>query len=403
MTMKTTTTTSSSPTSSDATECSEAGDGELFPSDEIQEELERLRKSAADPKCSAKLHAVRTREDALKLPKKLRLAWFANLTIKHKELKRVLQHLGELLLPNNGCKIIPLIGMTGIGKSTLMGSAFVELIQEYCGPSALHELPFILVAVPSHGDHKRSWAALYREILLNGKEPLIDSKRSHKHTMKDGQAVVVAVRNRGVDGLRDFIKQVLINRDVRVIIIDEAVHLKKYGDPESTMNALKSMADVHATTKLLLLGSFDLLPMVTGLDQVVRRGSIIHFKRYRIRLTLTADLTEDELAFLSCVKKVQALWPSEKVPPLARNWHKIALACWGSVGALKVLAMRLLILQLDANNGVLTQAMWSKASPPKKAAMKIEEWVVAGEEAIAGWEYGSGYFTEAELAELVAA
>ncbi|MEJ8857441.1 ATP-binding protein [Variovorax robiniae] len=376
--------------------------GDPFPKDELQEEIDKLSDSASKPGIAERLRSIRTREEALKLPTRLRLGWFANLTIKHAELERVLKDVGELLSSGNGCQIIPIIGMTRIGKSTLMGKALLELIHAYVGPVAIHELPFLVVEVPSTGDHRRSWAALFHEILQAGKEPLIEVKKTVQTSKVGGLSVLATQKAKGVDGLRQFIKQMLVNRNIRVIVIDEAVHLKKYGDSESTMNALKSMASVNSTTKLLLLGSFDLLGMVTGLDQVVSRGSIVHFRRYAIGRK-EATMTKDERAFYRCVVKLENLWPWESKPQLTKNWRKIGLACWGSIGALKTLAMRLLILQSRSKDGVLTKEMWMKASMPKEAVKTIEAWVVNGEKAIEGWEYGSGAFDPDELEDLVAA
>lgn len=70
---------------------------------------------------------------------------------------------------------------------------------------------------------------------------------------------------------------------------------------------------------------------------------------------------------------------------------------------MKTLAMRLLFLQSRSKDGVLTEEMWMKASMPKNAVEKIEAWVVDGEDALEGWEYGSGAFEPDDLKALVAA
>jgi hypothetical protein len=380
----------------------ETNDSERNDESPLDKEIAMIKEIAEDHLVLMKLSLVKCRDDVLLFPRNLRLAWFYSMRMNHAKMRSAMQSIGENLSLGNKCKIITLVGMSGAGKSTLLsGESLLTIMRSYCGEIKVGDVPFIVVSVPAHGaDHKCSWGALYREILSCGFEILIAKKRQAVEIKDGGSSILRVGANSGLGVLRYAIGMLLKNRNVKIIAIDEAVHLLNMGKLASTINALKSMADLHSASKLILVGSFDILPFVTQDPQIIRRNEIVHFERYKIRAKIVGELTRDEKEFFRIIEVMEEWWPMEIKPLLKKNWHQIALACLGAIGFLKDLILRLLILQSRSKNGVITSKMWARASKSAEALHQVEMTVSAGEESLKGWQYGIGAFSAAQLKEL---
>lgn len=60
------------------------------------------------------------RKDILKFNLELRMQWFKNRHMRHRNLLQVMQQVNEVLRPHNGINLVAVVGMTGIGKSTMV-------------------------------------------------------------------------------------------------------------------------------------------------------------------------------------------------------------------------------------------------------------------------------------------
>lgn len=114
-----------------------------------------------------------------------RKRWFKLFQVNHRELERVAQDVTELMDTACDTKLISIIGMTGIGKTTLateLGNILMEEYREQAQPS---EHPVIYVRAPANGEKSLSWKVLYRRILEAGHEPSVDQKRASR--IEDGR------------------------------------------------------------------------------------------------------------------------------------------------------------------------------------------------------------------------
>lgn len=339
-----------------------------------------------------------SREQVLTLEARLRMRWFYLLQVTHAELKRVTDDLEELLMPDNETKIISVIGMTGIGKTTLANSLMRILTMRYGEGAHASEVPVIYVRAPANGERRLCWSGLYRRILEAGGEFMLHKKRAAKVT--DGERMLNKGRSVSVSNLRDLLEAMLVNRNVKVLIIDEALHLLRFDDHATIMDTLKSLADIHST-KLMLIGSYDIAGLMTEYGQVARRSEIVHYRRYLLGDVNREALTDEQKEFLEQVKKFQLWWPCETAPNLVDVWDRLMEVSMGSIGLLKVTLLRIASLQMSAEGERLTAALIKKAFKAPKARQKIEQETIKGEETLKGACYGDNPFGDDEKLESV--
>lgn len=334
----------------------------------------------------AELGSLR-REDVLQMDAPNRMRWFYLRRFKHAELERVAQDLKELLGEDNETKVISVIGMTGIGKTTLAQS-IVESLRAAARADEAHasEVPVIYVRAPADGDRALSWKGLYTRLLKAGNEPFVEMKRATKEV---GGVLQLSRERSTLADLRSYLEKMLTHRNVKALVIDEALHLLRFGEYEAIMDTLKSLADIHST-KLFLIGSFDIAELMTQYGQVARRSEIVHYRRYETGKVNPNSLTAHQKEFEAVVAKFQAAWPCREVPNLEAIWHPLMHQSLGSVGLLKVLLLRLASLQMEAKDERFLPAHLKKAFKAKKALAKIEEETTQGEEKLMGACYGDG-------------
>lgn len=364
-------------------------------SDEVQKMIDQL--CTTEQKEADQVIRTLTREKILGMKKNIKLRWFYLAQVNHRELKRGFSDFSELLEPCNEVKIISLIGMTGIGKTTLIQGLLHEMLKKYFQAAPPDEVPYIYVRAPANGDRSMSWTVLYKDILSESHEVLLEQKREVEN-IDDEKMHYKYGSKTTLGALRKVIDQMLAHRNVRVLVIDEALHLLRFDDYGAIMDTLKSLADSHST-KLVLIGNYDIADLVSSYGQVVRRGEIIHYRRYKVAEEKDVGSNDDQKEFQRVVNKFQSLWPNEIVPDLNSIWRPLMLASLGSVGLLKILLLRLLALQIRSKDQNITGAMLKKASKSPIALQQIERETLLGEEKLIDSCYGDSIFTDASLIE----
>ena len=93
------------------------------------------------------------------------MAWFESKHVQHPELCRVLDQVLELLNPYNDTKVICMVGMTGIGKTTLATATKTLIESRRDESNHKNTNPTLYVTVPANGEKSISWKIFYHRIL----------------------------------------------------------------------------------------------------------------------------------------------------------------------------------------------------------------------------------------------
>lgn len=328
------------------------------------------------------------RQSALSLPARDRLRWFYLLKVEHPELKHVTAQVKHLLGPDNDTKIVSVVGMPSIGKTTLAESLCDIL--EGCSGEEIHssEIPLLYVRTPANGDKALSWVGFYSAMLEAGQEMLLSKKRYAQ--VVSGRLELIRGSRPTLSELRGLIERMLRNRNVSYLVIDEVMHLLRTKQYEHVMDTLKSLADAHST-KLVLLGANDLAELMTNYGQVARRSEIVHYRPY----PTSADpieapgaaflgvkqVPDAQKPFVEQLRKLQGQWPCQDAPDLVGIWPLFLDPCLGSIGLLKLALLRLAALQIQAKDERFNPAMLARCFKPKKQ-LKV---ILSEAEAIEGY------------------
>jgi energy-coupling factor transporter ATP-binding protein EcfA2 len=326
-------------------------------------------------------------QEVLEADPEIRKRWFKQLQVSHRELVRVVTDVMELMDPDNDVKLISLIGMTGIGKTTLASELHRILQLRYTISAQRSEQPVIYVSAPANGERSMSWKALYRRILHAGQAPDIDHMRNVR--IDSGRLQGTRGATSSVAGMREDVEAMLKERKVRALIIDEALHLLRFNDYSAIMDTLKSLADIEHT-KLILIGTHQIAELMTQYGQVIRRSEVVHYQRYRMSSKPGKALNADEQEYVKQLQKFQQFWPSRVRPNLEQNWQPLMSASLGSIGITKTILQQLLVLQLNSPDEQLLPAHLRKAIKAPDNLIKIEKETVAGEAKLQGACYGDG-------------
>jgi len=325
-----------------------------------------------------------TREEALALPNEAKMNYLFELQVRHAKLESIGRDLLDLISPYNEVKIISIIGATGVGKTTLSRRLIRSLVSQQMGQSVAHrgQLPYVFINAPANGDKSISWRAVYEMALRNASEPLVNKKIAVEEN--DGHVFIRPGNHKTLPALRQALEEMLKNRGVRVLAIDEAFHLLRFGNYSAVMDTLKSLAD-ETNVKLVLLGTYDLFDLAVEYGQVARRSEILHFERY------DRDKPVDVAEYKRIIRVLQDRWPCEEIPNFGSIAPELMKATLGCIGLLKALFLRSLAAQIQ-NKGRWKPAFLTKAAKSMSLVERIRKEIEAGEAKLRGGTYGESIF-----------
>ncbi len=218
--------------------------------------------------------------------------------VAHPKAKACLNRLILLLETARPESIIVLIGPSGSGKSALVERLKRHLAEIYAERMATDPgfLPYLSVEAVSTLDEAFSWKDGLTRTLVEAGEVLINQKAINRFEVDLDGEKLTHLRTLVRDELRRALENLFRHRDVPVLMIDEASAIlmgRKGVLPLLQFEVLKSLA-VRLKKPILLTGAYDLLGILDGTGQLVRRSDVVHLSRYT-QLGTTEDFVEGRL------------------------------------------------------------------------------------------------------------
>jgi len=328
---------------------------------------------------------------ALRLSHDERRVFYDRVRVMHPRLRLAREALRIHTKPDSGSEITLLIGPTGAGKSTI-ANAFMDQVLESKRAAMIDDqglIPIIYLEAPATGEIKFSWKIFYQMLLELLLEPLMDRK------ILSGPDAARIMRIHGhsspmVGNLRRALEKALRMRKTSVMIIDEAFHLASSATGVTLLaqlNGLKSLANLCGV-QIVMIGSYDLIPVLEVKSELTRRFSVVHIARYRKEDSL------DQAAFSQALLDLSRMLPLEDQPELLSYADPLMRSCIGLPGILKQTLQRALAFALD--QGQWTESCLERALLTKLQVRTILADCLRGEPRLAEAVTGGSVMTDFE-------
>jgi DNA replication protein DnaC len=326
---------------------------------------------------------------------------FRDYRVTHSALRRVLTDLLPLLMTASETNVICVTGATGVGKSTLTKVMLNKLVEDFdpLMEEDASAIPLVYVEARRDGNARNGFGRLYRKLIAALWEPGMSKKVPF--TVQGGKVVMNSRAQDTVDELRDLLEDCLKQRKTRVVVIDEAAQLARFGKPEDVMDTIKSLANT-TNTKWLLVGSFDLYDILTTNGQTMRRMALLNMERYRKENRDELDDDNDDVkSFKKVVTNLQKAWPCAEKPNFAAVSGELMEMSLGCVGLLKTFMLDAANLQMRKSGEKWNYEFMKKAQKAIGLRGKIEEEILRGEKRVRDAVYGNSLWDDKKFDQII--
>lgn len=274
--------------------------------------------------------------ELLKRSEAERRRYFAERTVMHSEMERVCEELLAVILEPSDTSLVFLVGPTGGGKTTMR-----RLVEKRIAEQLMSELladggklPSVSVEVPAPESTPFPWKDFYKRLLRTMEDPFVDQNakyygvRGGHRTAEDSLALS---RSLTAQEFRHAVERALRHRRPAAILLDDAQHFAKIASGKKLIDQLdiiKSLANMTNVAHVLI-GTYELIPFLHLSGQLIRRSTVIHFRRYRVE-----DAADIRL-FSSVVFAFQRHMPFEEEPNLLPHLEYLYARSIGCIGVLK--------------------------------------------------------------------
>jgi len=310
-----------------------------------------------------------------------RIAAFREKKVKHKTLEIALDSLHRFVAYPRPEQVVVLIGPSGVGKSTLVAALERHMRERFRSEMQSDPgfLPYLSVKAQAPLDGNFNWKDFFTRTLCEAGEILIDRKFSPSFQIELDGKTLAGTEGLVREELRRSVETMIRHRRVQVIIIDEAsalLFLKPGLAPTLQFNILKSLA-IELRIPIILVGAYDLLGILDGSGQLVRRSDVVHVPRYTSAgSTFGQPDTQHFTNILSAFLKTIDL-PKEE--GLDQHVDYFMLKAVGCAGVLKDWLDRALCQALLSPEPVLTRGILESSALPNNAIARLTTEATAGE------------------------
>jgi AAA domain len=281
-----------------------------------------------------------------KMSKEERLQSFKR-TIAHPHLEAADKALREAIRETGGASLVNVYGPARVGKTTMKNHVIRTIILEMLPllEQDRERIPILSLTPRPPLSGSFSWKDFFQSGLLAFDEPLIAQKIAFDLAENEEQAdfpkrdASQARRKPEVgtkDALRLSFETATRHRRTIAILIDEAQHLGKVNGLEQLKNQLdciKSLAD-ETSAIIVLIGTYELLPLRNLSAQLIGRSLDIHFPRYRNTKKELSQFRNVLLTFQNALPFV------EETDLLLKQWEFCYEQSIGCVGNLRLMLVR---------------------------------------------------------------
>ncbi|KNB74243.1 hypothetical protein ADS79_03220 [Brevibacillus reuszeri] len=297
-----------------------------------------------------------------------RVDYFNKYTVSHPILREVFDQLLKAIR-NSQRSIILVYGPSGVGKSTLYTRMLKKLTEDAL--PLIEKDPGMIPVVgheaisPDSGNF--DWKDFFVRTLELLMEPLIDHKvefRRSPHVKEDKTRT-----------MRNALEKTLLYRKPSAFLIDEAQHLTKMTSSRKLRNQMDTIKSLASKSKVphVLIGTYELLPFRNLSGQLTRRGSDIHFPRYR------AEESHEVQSFINVLWTFQRQMPIENQPDLINNWEFFYKRSIGCIGILKDWLSLTLQIRLEEGAKTITMDDFQKYAHSIEQCLKMAREAREGE------------------------
>lgn len=310
-----------------------------------------------------------------------RLQTFRRKLAKHTTIEHALRLLLSAVKQPRPESVIVLTGPSGVGKSTIIAAVEKHLrgihAQRMVDDPGF--LPYISLRAPTPLDGHFNWRDLFTRALSNAGEALIERKVLPRFEMDLDGRRIDSMKGLVREELRRSLESLIRHRNVPVIILDEAsalLRLKRGALPFLQFEILKSLT-VELRIPIILVGAYDLLGILEGTGQLLRRSQIIHCPRYHV---YPAPRGVDE-SFEEALQALLGAIEIDQEPGLAEHVDAFHMKSLGCIGILKDWLDRALVAALAESDDEprLTRAILKATALPNSQIARLAQEAKAGE------------------------
>jgi energy-coupling factor transporter ATP-binding protein EcfA2 len=292
-------------------------------------------------------------------------AYMKSLRFSHRNLNRVVQEVKNCMIPSAGLSLTVVVGPTGVGKSTFAALQTEALLARY--ETEIREdpsvIPVVLSEVDAADQKEINWPLFYNRICEDLNSLFVDEPTNQTLSPEE---FVKSSRRRFEKALR--------NRDVRHLILDEAIHfVDSKSDPRQYGNLLKSLGN-RGNMNLLLVGAYGSEQLVRSSDQLARRIAVVHFPRYQENQDDFDDFTQFIKEFADHIPLAEKV----DLKPYVEKLFKahIGLPGWATQTIIKT------VLACSEAGNKWDEAIFWKSFPSEEAYNTIAPRTLEGEEQV---------------------
>jgi hypothetical protein len=226
--------------------------------------------------------------ELLTAPMQVRLQFFQDSIVSHALFDECSEEINQYIRGRRHETIVMLIGASGAGKSALAQKLHGEICSDFFAqfPDDVRTIPAILAEPWAEERDRFDWIDLYEELLARLQVALISDSLPEVVKVIAGREFVLPdiynQRRPTLRTLRQRFRRSVIERDTRVVFLDEATNVMLSEEKKRVRRratTLRSMVN-RLPTLIVACGAYDLYDLALQSGQLARRGNIVHLRTY---------------------------------------------------------------------------------------------------------------------------